>query len=220
MGAVHTAAAGAGLLERQGELDALRSATESARAGSGALVFVEAPAGMGKTELLSAACEEAGAAGLQVLRARGGQVERDVALGAARQLFAPVAGLPEAERESLLSGAAALAAGPLGLLSAPRADAPPAADPSFADFHGLYWLTANLAARSPLLLAVDDAHWLDPLSVRWLHYLPRRLDGLSVTILAAARAGEPDAPAAELAALASDRLARLVRPAPLSEEAA
>src|SRR3954467_7947759 len=100
MGAVHTAAAGTGLLERQGELDVLRTATDSARAGSGALVFVEAPAGMGKTELLSAACEEAGAAGLQVLRARGGQVERDVALGAARQLVAPAARPPHPQRRS------------------------------------------------------------------------------------------------------------------------
>jgi len=220
MCAVQTAAGGTGLLERQGELEALRTATDAARAGSGALVYVEAPAGMGKTELLSAACRDAAAAGVEVLRARGGQVERDVALGAARQLFAPVAGLPEAERDALLSGAAALAAGPLGLTAPAAPDAPPAADPSFADFHGLYWLTANLAARSPLLLAVDDAHWLDPLSVRWLHYLARRLDGVPVAIAITARPGEPGAPEAELAGLASDRLTRVVRPEPLSQDAA
>ena len=45
MSAVQTAG-GAGLLERQGELDALRTAMESARAGSGTLVYVEAPAGL------------------------------------------------------------------------------------------------------------------------------------------------------------------------------
>jgi DNA-binding CsgD family transcriptional regulator len=218
MAAVRTAAAG-GLLERQGELDALRMAIETARGGTGALVYIEAPAGLGKTELLSAACEEAAAGGVEVLRAQGGHVERDVALGAARQLFAPVAAMPAAQRKALLTGAAALAAGPLGL-TAPDADAPPAADPAFADFHGLYWLTANLAARSPLLIAVDDAHWLDPLSLRWLVYLANRLDGVPVAIAAAARPGEPDAPEAELAGLASDRLTRVVRPDPLSGDAA
>src|SRR5829696_8566098 len=219
MCAVHTAAAGGGLLERQGELDALRGAMESTRAGTGALVYVEGPAGLGKTELLTAACEEASARGIEVLRARGGHVEREVALGAARQLFAPVAALAPAERDALLSGAAALAAGPLGLAAPADADAPAAADPSFADFHGLYWLTANLAARSPLLLAVDDAHWLDPLSLRWLVYLANRLDGVPVAIAVTARPGEPDAPEQELAGLASDRLARVVRPEPLSDEA-
>ena len=36
-----------------------------------------------------------------------------------------------------------------------------ATDTSFAVLHGLYWLVANLAARRPLLIAVDDAHWAD-----------------------------------------------------------
>jgi len=25
----------------------------------------------------------------------------------------------------------------------------------------LYWLTANMAARQPVLIAVDDAHWAE-----------------------------------------------------------
>src|SRR3954467_9155987 len=100
------------LLERDGEFDALRSAlATAARAGTGALVYVEAPAGLGKTELLAGACAEGEQRGVTVLRAHGGHVERDVALGAARQLFAPVAALPSDERDKLLSGAAALAAG-------------------------------------------------------------------------------------------------------------
>ena len=34
--------------------------------------------------------------------------------------------------------------------------------------HGLYWLVVNLAAGRPVLLAVDDAHWADEASLRWL----------------------------------------------------
>ena len=45
---------------------------------------------------------------------------------------------------------------------------------------GLYWLTVNLAAEGPLLLAVDDLHWCDRPSLRFLAYLVRRLEGLPV----------------------------------------
>ncbi len=56
--------------------------------------------------------------------------------------------------------------------------------------HGLYWLTANLADSEPLLLVVDDAHWADIPSLRFMHYLARRLDGLRVVLLVAARPAE------------------------------
>ncbi len=208
------------LLERDGDVAILHEAVSAALSGTGALVLVEAAAGLGKTELLTVACEHATRAGLDVHRAHGGQVEREVALSAARQLFAPVAALPADERKTVLAGAAALAAGPLGLDPDARPAGEPLIDPSFADFHGLYWLTANLAARKPLLLAVDDAHWLDPVSLRWLVYLAQRLEGVPVVVVVAARPHEPDAPAAELAALASDRLTRIIRPEPLSDDAA
>ena len=44
--------------------------------------------------------------------------------------------------------------------------------------HGLYWLTANLAADRPVLLVIDDLHWSDPASASWLMYLSRRIEGL------------------------------------------
>ena len=50
--------------------------------------------------------------------------------------------------------------------------------------HGLYWLTANLAARQPVLIVVDDAHWADAASLRWLAYLAGRLEGPEVAVLA------------------------------------
>ena len=44
--------------------------------------------------------------------------------------------------------------------------------------HGLYWLTANLAARAPVLILVDDVHWADAPSLRFLVFLvARRLGG-------------------------------------------
>ena len=57
--------------------------------------------------------------------------------------------------------------------------------------HGLYWLTVNLADRRPLLIAVDDAHWADEPSLRWLAYLAPRLEGPAVALLVALRPAEP-----------------------------
>ena len=43
--------------------------------------------------------------------------------------------------------------------------------------HGLYWLTLNVGAERPLLPAVDDLHWCDRPSLRFLAYLVPRLEG-------------------------------------------
>ena len=94
----------------------------------------------------------------------------------------------------------------------------PAVDTSFAVLHGLYWLAVNLADRRPLLIAVDDAHWADEPSLRWLAYLAPRLEGLALALLVALRPGEPASTEPSLAALRADASA-VVRPALLSEGA-
>ena len=65
-------------------------------------------------------------------------------------------------------------------------------DVSFAVLHGLYWLTVNLSAERPLLLAVDDLQWCDHPSLRFLAYLARRLDGLPVLVACGVRSSEPE----------------------------
>jgi predicted ATPase len=51
----------------------------------------------------------------------------------------------------------------------------------------LFWLTANLCARKPLLLVVDDLHWADVPSLRFLTYLLPRLEGMPLMVLAGLR---------------------------------
>ncbi|MCU1677138.1 MAG: Tetratricopeptide 4, partial [Frankiales bacterium] len=63
-------------------------------------------------------------------------------------------------------------------------------DSSFATLHGLYWLMVNVAARGPVAVVVDDLHWCDAGSLRFLAYVARRLDGLSAAVVAAHRTGE------------------------------
>ena len=175
------------LFERDAELAATAAATAAAMAGRGTVVLAEGPAGIGKTTLLRASCSAI--SGAQVLTARGLALERGFPFGIVRQLFDPVRFAAPADWDRLLDGAAGLAGrvfggGDPGVVED---------DVPFATTHGLYWLAANLAAARPLIIAVDDAHWSDAPSLRWLSHLAARIDSLPVTLLLAARTG-PDQP--------------------------
>src|SRR3954471_16116132 len=205
------------LLERASELDGLDEALRGASAGAGSLVLVQGPGGIGKTALLTEIRRRADAEGLSVLRARAQELEREFGFGVVRQLFEPVLARASPEqRAQLLDGAAALAARPLGLLATP-AEEPSAAVP-FAVLHGLYGLTANVAAGDRVAIVVDDAHWADGASLRFLAFLAPRLEELPVALILAARVDEPGA-ALELSRLAEDPACRRVHPSPLSAAA-
>ena len=207
------------LLERERELACIDAAIAAARAGSGRSVVVEGPAGIGKSAVLAAARLSAEDGATRFLRARGAELERDFAFGVVRQLFEPMLyEATPAERDDLLQGPARLAARVLGLPGALEEGEAPAATPdaSFTVLHGLYWLCANLAADQLVVLSVDDAHWADTSSLRFLTYLLPRLEELKVALLVATR---PEAEAEEahlLATLTADPHADVVHPAPLS----
>src|SRR5262245_40606524 len=198
------------LLERDRELAAVEVLLER-----GGLLVVEGRAGIGKTSLVDAACRRAGDLEREVLRGRGSELEAEFAFGVVRQLFERrLASTAADEREALLRGPAA-AVQPLlvGQLQDPSAH-----DTAFAVVHGLYWLAANLAALRPLLLAVDDAHWADEPSLRWLAYLAHRLEGLPLGLLVTLRPGDATAMNPALLALRAETTT-IVRPALLSKDA-
>ena len=205
------------LLEREPELEALGAAVARAAEGTGGCLLIEGPAGVGKSRLMASGRTLAEDAGLNVLEARGAARERDFAFGVARQLFEqPVAAAGEEERQALLAGAAGLSGRLVG--SAGPEVVAQGADTAFGALHGLYWLTVNLADRGPMVLAVDDAHWADPSTMQFLGYLARRIEGLPVLLLAAARPADPDGE--ELwRELTSDPAAEILRPGLLSEPA-
>ena len=207
----------AALLERERELGVLERCLAHAGKGRGRLVVVEGPAGIGKTALLRAASVLARERAATVLAARGAPLEQSFSYGVVRQLFEPLALRSDRlETGGLLTGAAALAM--RAFADEPVQEAS-LEDLSFSTLHGLYWLTANLAAREPLVLLVDDCHWVDRPSLRFLAHLTARLDALPILVLGSVRGGNPaTAPGLldEMLSLATET----IRPSPLGAGAA
>ncbi|MDP8909957.1 MAG: AAA family ATPase [Chloroflexota bacterium] len=209
------------LLERQREVDQVVDFLDAAQRGRGAVAVVYGPAGIGKTSLLTAARRLAAERGVDCLHARGGELERDFPFGVVRQLLeAPLRAMPSRRRAALLGGEAALAMRVLGLAADAKASAAvEPEDPLFGALCGLYRLSANLSQRGPLLVAVDDLHWADPSSLRFLGYLSRRVVELPVLVLMASRPAPSGAAAELIDAVGRDALVHRIEPAPLTETA-
>jgi DNA-binding CsgD family transcriptional regulator len=205
------------LLEREAELAALSALIETARSGDGRLVVIEGAAGIGKTRLLAET--RSLATEFEVLSARAGELETDFAFGIVRQLFeGALVGASGGVRDELLAGAAALAAPLFALV--PGVGDQGGGETSFAMLHGLYWLAANFALRRQTLLIVDDLHWADEPSLRWLGYLARRLEGLPMLIVTATRPPEQARTPTLVSEILGDPLATVIRPGALGQASA
>jgi DNA-binding CsgD family transcriptional regulator len=204
------------LLERETELAHVAQLLEDARDGAGGLMVVEGVSGEGKSALLNEAASMGDALGMTVRRARGHELERSLPWGVARTLL---------ERDALLAASARAARvnrgeSAAGLLfrSDLGGDGSDPEESGFAIAHALYRLTVRVSTLAALLLVVDDAHWSDGPSLRFLIYLAQRLAEQPIVLVAAARPGEPREDGL-LEALAADRLAAVARLGPLSEAA-
>lgn len=143
-------------------------------------VVVYGESGVGKTTLIAQLCAHAAADGWQVLRVLGVQAEEPFALGGLNQLvfglneFTP--GLTERDRALL----------------AYVLDGDPDTTTSVLPLVGAVLnLLAFAAQTRPLLLAVDDVHWLDSVSAEVLSAVGRRLIHPRVRILAGRRVPHP-----------------------------
>ena len=148
-----------------------------------ALVLVGGP-GIGKTSLWEAGVDGARDRGLRVLAARPTDAEAQHSFATLIDLLDGVAstelgGLPTPQLHAL--EVALLRAAPTG---------PPPEGPAISV--GFLGALRALAARQPVLVAIDDVQWLDRPSADALAYAARRLDGVAVRFLLAARPeGQP-----------------------------
>src|SRR6185312_5130492 len=160
------------------ELDVLANLVRGLADGAGGALVVRGEAGIGKSSLLAVAAGLAAQVGVQVLTATGIQAEARLPFAGLHQLLRPV--LPLAERLPPLQRA--------GLLSAfGMADAEPAGQ--FLIGLAALELISEAASATPVLLAADDAQWLDEPSCTVLGFVARRLAAEPAALLVAIRDG-------------------------------
>lgn len=166
------------LLGRRSEVRAIESLVAAALGGDSAALAFVGPAGAGKTSLLREAARvaTAGPAPLRILRARGIETEAEVAFAGLLELIRPVAGLisklppPQA---GALEGALALA--------------PSASTDRFSVSAATLAILGVAASEKPVLVLVDDLHWLDPPSAQAVLFAARSLWREGVAILLSSR---------------------------------
>jgi DNA-binding CsgD family transcriptional regulator len=141
----------------------------------GAALFLAGEPGIGASALLDEVGAEAYRRDLWVLRLHGAAVERDIPYAGLQRLLivlgvvAPVDSDPSDVSGRVVCGDHLSTLEPLAVASST-----------------LRWLT-RAAARRPLVLLVDDLHWLDRPTRRVLSLVARRLGGARVVMVAAAR---------------------------------
>ncbi|MEV6825031.1 AAA family ATPase [Amycolatopsis sp. NPDC051102] len=169
--------AGVELFGRHDELARISVFLDRVRQGGGVRLIRGEP-GVGKSALMAAAAELALSGGMRVLRASGSEVEADVGYSCLNQLLLPVHAaldrLPPGPREAL---SVALGFG---------AGAPPDV---LLVCNAALLLVTELAADAPVVLVVDDVHWIDRPSAVVLGFLARRLEGRWAGLLLSARTG-------------------------------
>jgi DNA-binding CsgD family transcriptional regulator len=166
------------LVGRDHELHVLDGLLEGARTGRSGVLAIVAEIGMGKSALLDTAALRA--EGMTVLRARGIQSEARI----------PFAGLLELCRP-VLGQLASIPPPQAAALEAALALRPPRRGDRFAIGAATLNLLASAAESAPLLLLVDDAHWIDGSTGDALLFASRRLLADPVAVIFAVRSGEP-----------------------------
>jgi DNA-binding NarL/FixJ family response regulator len=168
------------------------------RLAAGGGVALHGRGGIGKTALLDAVAAAATGRGDQLLRLRPAQTEHRL----------PYAGIADLIAQLPPDAAAALPPAQRAALTALRQGLPPRAGmPALARRLVLPLLLAQYARHRPVLVVIDDAHWLDPESAELIGFAMRRRPGPRVRVVAAQRWPDP----------AGRRRAARLCPAPVTE---
>ncbi len=163
-----------GLRGRDSEREALRGLISTVRSGSCQVLVLRGEAGVGKTALLEYVSELA--TGFRCVQVAGVQSDMELAFAGLQQLCAPLLDhineLPEPQREALNVA--------FGRAVGPTPD-------RFLVGLAALSLLAAAANKQPLLCIIDDAQWLDEVSVQTLGFVARRLLAEPVALVFAVR---------------------------------
>ncbi|MEA2419654.1 MAG: hypothetical protein QOE60_1860, partial [Thermoleophilaceae bacterium] len=187
-----------GSFGRDAERGRIDIALRAAREGKSTVIVLRGEAGIGKTALLDDAVQRS--TGLRMLRIRGEDSEPELPFAGLAALCRPLAGYLEA----IEPARAERLAGVLGL------EGPARAEDRFSVSAGTLDLLAAAAEETPLLVVVDDAHWLGDATSEAIAFVAQRLDNDGIALLVATEA-EDDFPGLE-----ELRLAGLDLPASLA----
>jgi DNA-binding CsgD family transcriptional regulator len=168
-----------GLIGRKHELDTVAALVEHARAGRSGVLVVRGEPGIGKSVLLEEVARRA--QGFGVARVAGVESEMELAYAALQQLCRPfserVLDLPVPQRDAL-DAAFGLSAGP------PR--------DRYLVGLAVLQLLAAVADERPVLCVIDDAQWLDRVSVQTIAFVARRLLAEPILFVVALRDSADD----------------------------
>src|SRR5438552_7027238 len=170
--------AGPELIEREQESAVLDALVDRLREGGGAVV-VRGEAGVGKSVLLQRVRRRAEAQGARPLFTVGVESEAELPFAGLNQLLRPVIGalaqLPESQRQTPEAA--------LGLGVDLKPD-------SFRVAVAAFQLICESADSVPVVLIVDDAHWLDGSTLSVIAFIGRRLEAEHIALVAALRSGQ------------------------------
>ncbi len=162
------------LLGRGRECDMLDQLVAEVRTGHSRVLVLRGEAGIGKTALLEYL--SASAKGCRVARAAGAESEMELAFAGLQALCAPMIDrlghLPGPQRDALNTA--------FGMRAGPPPD-------RFLVGLAVLSLMADVAEEQPLVCIVDDAQWLDRVSVQTLAFVARRLLAERVGLVLALR---------------------------------
>ena len=169
------------LLGRAAEIEVLARVIGQARAGGSAALVIRGDAGIGKTGLLNEMISLAD--DFELIRVDGVESEVHLGYAALHRIVLPfidrIGHLPPPQRAALESAFGISASGP--------------PDRFLVSLAALA-LLGDIERTSPLIVVVDDAHWLDLDSVAALEFAGRRLVGDRMVVVCAVREPLQDPP--------------------------
>ena len=181
------------LVGRDADLNALRDAYAESIAGSTRSVLVGGEAGIGKTRLVGDFLRSLPAEAI-ILRGQSVDFDRDAPPYA--PILSALRSLAREVGEEALFDASGPAGDALALLlpelsiSAPIGDAPPVRGGADRLYDAVAEVLENVAAVRPIVLVIEDLHWVDPQSLGLLRFLIRVIEDARLLIVLTFRSDE------------------------------